>query len=268
MSEIRPGDRMPATVIIPARFSSTRFPGKPLVPLLGRPMIQHVYARARQARMVEGVWVATDDLRIARAVEGFGGRVVMTSSEHSTGTHRVLEAARIVGGDPVVNLQGDEPLIRPEQVDLVIQALEDDPEADVATLRVQSTDPREIGDPNCVKVVTDYRQHALYFSRSPIPFYRETEARDLQGREAVPCWGAVWVHVGIYAYRQRALEVISSLPPAPWEEAESLEQLRFLYWGLRVRVVPTSHRTVGVDIPEDVARAERLMQAELAQEGK
>lgn len=203
------------------------------------------------------VWVATEDIRIARVVEGFGGRVVMTSPEHPTGTHRVIEAQRKVGGDPVVNLQGDEPLIDPRQVDLVIKALEQDSKADVATLCVPSGDVLEIGDPNNVKVVMDHRQHAMYFSRAPIPFYRDGENA---GRNPSK---SAWIHVGIYAYRKTALEMIESLPPAPWEEAEKLEQLRFLYWGLCIKVVPTSQRTVGVDVPEDVAKVERLLLEEL-----
>jgi 3-deoxy-manno-octulosonate cytidylyltransferase (CMP-KDO synthetase) len=231
-------------------------------------MIQHVYERARQARRVKEVWVATDDIRIARAVEEFGGQVVMTSADHPTGTHRVLEASGVVGGDPVVNLQGDEPLIRPDQVDLVIQALEEDQDADVATLCTQSHNILEIKDPNTVKVVTDHKGHALYFSRAPIPFYRD--AHFSEGGDEAPgggCWGGAWIHVGIYAYTQRALEMIRSMARAPWEEAEKLEQLRFLYWGLRIRVVPTLHRTVGVDVPEDLARVERLLEAGLSREG-
>lgn len=229
-------------------------------------MVQHVYDRARRATLVEGVWVATDDERIARAVEAFGGKVVMTSAVHSTGTHRVIEAAGIVGGDPVINLQGDEPLIRPQQVDLVIQALDEDPEADVATLCVETRDKREIEDPNCVKVITDRMQRALYFSRSPIPFYREARPAHLFPEQAAPAWGAAWIHVGIYAYRRKALELMASLPPSPWELAESLEQLRFLYWGLKIKVLPTGHRTVGVDVPGDVGRVESIMRAQLSQE--
>lgn len=216
-------------------------------------MIQHVYERASKATGVRDVWVATEDIRIARVVEGFGGRAVMTSPEHPTGTHRVIEAQKIVGGDLVVNLQGDEPLIAPEQVELVIRALEEDPEADVATLCVLSNDSLEIRDPNNVKVVMDHRQHALYFSRAPIPFYRNGEGASR----------GAWLHVGMYAYKKKALEKIQSMPQAPWEEAEKLEQLRFLYWGLCIRVVPTQQRTVGVDVPEDALRVERLLLKEL-----
>lgn len=224
-------------------------------------MIQHVYERAQKAREVKEVWVATEDIRIARAVENFGGRAVMTSSEHPTGTHRVIEAQKMVGGDPVVNLQGDEPLIDPQQVDLVIRALEEDPSADVATLCALSRDSLEIEDPNNVKVVMDHKHYAMYFSRAPIPFYRD------EGSLGAGAPKSAWIHVGIYAYRKKALDKIQSLPTAPWEEAEKLEQLRFLYWGLCVKVIPTHQRTIGVDVPEDAARVERLLLQELGREG-
>lgn len=224
-------------------------------------MIQHVYERAQKAKEVKEVWVATEDIRIARVVEGFGGRALLTSPTHPTGTHRVIEAQRLVGGDPVVNLQGDEPLIDPQQVDLVIQALKEDTGADVSTLCVLSRDALEIEDPNNVKVVMDHRQHAMYFSRAPIPFYRDEEGSETGSSKSA------WIHVGIYAYTRKALELIESLAPAPWEEAEKLEQLRFLYWGLCIRVLPTRQRTIGVDVPEDIARVERLLLAELNREG-
>ncbi len=224
-------------------------------------MIQHVYERATKAKKVRDVWVATEDIRIARVVRGFGGKAVMTSPDHPTGTHRVMEAHKTVGGDPVVNLQGDEPLINPQQVDLVIEALEEDPHADVATLCALSSEATEIEDPNNVKVVMDHQQHALYFSRAPIPFYRDPEKLGLGKSKSA------WIHVGIYAYRKRALELIQSMLPAPWEEAEKLEQLRFLYWGLCIRVVPTSQRTIGVDVPEDAVKVEKLLWEELNREG-
>jgi 3-deoxy-manno-octulosonate cytidylyltransferase (CMP-KDO synthetase) len=248
---------MPATVVIPARFSSTRFPGKPLVSILGRPMVEHVYRRAEAARKASSVWVATDDERIARAVQEFGGKVVMTSKSHPTGTHRVLEAAKLVGGDLVVNLQADEPLIAPEQIDAVIDALEKDPHADLATLCRWTWDQDEIEDPNCVKVVMDHKWMALYFSRSPIPHLRAEKA---QGhRSSQPLRRGAWIHIGLYAYCRRAMEVIPLLPPCPWEDAEGLEQLRFLHWGLRIKVAPSNIRTIGVDVPEDVPKVERLL---------
>jgi 3-deoxy-manno-octulosonate cytidylyltransferase (CMP-KDO synthetase) len=251
-----------ATVIIPARYSSRRFPGKPITKILGKPMIQHVYMRAARAKRVRDVWVATDDHRIAEVVSGFGGNVIMTSPNHQSGTQRVFEASERVGGEYIVNLQGDEPLILPEQLDLLIAAMEEDPEADVFTLKVASTDPSELWDPNCVKVVVDHRGYALYFSRAPIPFYKGMW--EGAGAEGLPPqkWSKGWIHVGLYGYPRRSLETISSLPPCPWEEAEGLEQLRFLYWGLRIKVLDTEYRTIGVDVPEDVARVEERLQME------
>ncbi len=249
---------MPATVIIPARYASTRFPGKALAPLLGRPMIQHVYERAMESRAGQ-VWVATDDLRIAEAVRGFGGNVILTATHHASGTSRVVEAAQRVGGDPVVNLQGDEPLIQPSQIDQVIQAFEEDSEADVVTLRVSSMDPGAAWDPNRVKVVVDHRQRALYFSRAPIPYYRDASIPRGPVADDASCWGRAWIHVGLYAFSRRCLLAISQLPPCPWEEAEQLEQLRFLYWGYKVLVLETLHASVGVDVPEDLAQVERLL---------
>lgn len=250
---------MPATVIIPARFASSRFPGKPLAPLLGKPMIQHVYERARAAETVDEVIVATDDPRIEEAVRGFGGRAVFTDPGHPSGTHRVIEAAQEAEGDPVVNLQGDEPLISPHQIDQVVRALDLESEAHIATLGVPSTDPREIWNPNCVKVVTDHRGFAHYFSRSPIPFYREKAKVDGEGLIPFAGWGRAWIHVGLYGYRREILPQLAQLPPCPWEEAEQLEQLRFLYWGYRILVEETDHRTVGVDLPEDLEKVERLL---------
>jgi 3-deoxy-manno-octulosonate cytidylyltransferase (CMP-KDO synthetase) len=253
---------MVATVIIPARYASTRFPGKPLAPLLGQPMIQHVYRRAQEAKRVGQVWVATDDERIAEAVRGFGGNVLMTSPDHPSGTHRVVEAAQAVGGDPVLNLQGDEPLIRAEQIDQVVAALEEDPESDIATLCVASNDAGEIWSPHSVKVVTDHGGRALYFSRAPIPFYREAWLRRGAG-ETVPCvWGTAWIHIGLYGFRREAMDLLCSLPASPWDGAEQLEQLRFLHWGLRIRVAQTAHRTMGVDVPEDLKRVEEILASE------
>jgi 3-deoxy-manno-octulosonate cytidylyltransferase (CMP-KDO synthetase) len=216
-------------------------------------MIQHVYERAREARGVGQVWVATDDERIARAVESFGGSVLLTSADHPSGTHRVIEASKRVEGDPVLNLQGDEPLILPKQIEQVVEALEGDEAAHIATLCVATRDPQEIFSPHNVKVVVDHREHALYFSRAPIPFYRG--ARIEEG------WGMAWLHIGLYGFRREVLGKISQLPPCPWDEAEQLEQLRFLYWGYRIRVVETLHRTHGVDRPEDLEIVERALMA-------
>lgn len=250
---------MPATVIIPARYASTRFPGKALAPLLGKPLIQHVYERAMESRLAGEVWVATDDLRIVEAVKRFGGNVILSKAQHATGTSRVVEAAERIGGDPVVNLQGDEPMILPDQIDQVIQALEEDPELDVVTLRVPSGDARSAWDPNCVKVVVDHRQRALYFSRAPIPYYRDASLPLGTAGDDACSWGHTWIHVGLYGFSRRCLLALSHLPPCPWEEAERLEQLRYLYWGYNILVLETPQPTIGVDVPEDLARVERLL---------
>jgi len=258
---------MPATVIIPARFASKRFPGKPLAPLLGKPMIQHVYQQALEAKMTSEVWVATDDSRIAEVVRDFGGRVILTSTQHNSGTDRVFEAAQNLESDLVLNLQGDEPLIVPEQLDQVIKALEEDPKADIATLRVATRDLDEILSPNCVKVVVDHHQYALYFSRAPIPFYRVYWDSKAPETEWPDTWGTAWIHIGLYGFRRAAIDMISSFSASPWEEAEQLEQLRFLYWGCKIRVVETNHKTFGVDIPEDLRRAEQALIDGMAGDG-
>lgn len=210
--------------------------------------------------------MATDDERIAKTVKDFGGKVLMTSKEHPTGTHRVLEAAAKLGGNPVVNLQGDEPLITPEQIDSVIEALEEDPEADIATLCRWTRDREEIYDPNCVKVVMDHRWRAMYFSRSPIPHFRTPGSKGDSKRDSAS--EGAWIHIGLYAYSTRARDVIPLLPHCPWEEAEGLEQLRFLHWGLRIKVAVSKTKTIGVDVPEDVPKVERLLMAGFGKEGK
>ncbi|MEO5355273.1 MAG: 3-deoxy-manno-octulosonate cytidylyltransferase [Magnetococcus sp. XQGC-1] len=236
-------------VIIPARFASSRLPGKPLLDLGGKPMIRHVYERAMQAD-VAAVWVATDDPRIFAAVQGFGGRAVMTSPDHHSGTDRVAEAARGLGAAIVVNLQGDEPLLDPRLIDLVAAPLRADPAIDMATVAHPFCDPDEVRDPNVVKVVCDRRGFALYFSRLPIPF-----DRDDQGLA-----GLRLRHVGLYAYRSDFLQTFSRLPPTELEQRERLEQLRALEHGYAIRVVPVeSGVAVGVDTPDDAERVRALL---------
>ncbi len=227
--------------VIPARFESTRFPGKPLADLDGRPMIEHVYRRAA-ASAVDAVVVATDDRRIAIAVERFGGVVRMTRASHRTGTDRIAEVAEDLPCDIVVNLQGDEPLMDPEDIDAAVDLLRHDPAAVMATLRRAITDPAELTDPNVVKVVTDLEGNALYFSRVPIPFGRP-----------------IYKHVGLYAYRRAFLLEFARLSPTPLERAETLEQLRALEHGFRIRTVDTKHDSIGVDTPEDLDRVRRVL---------
>ena len=237
---------MRVVVVIPARFGSTRLPGKPLLRETGKYLVQHVYERAAAAAVPAAVVVATDDDRIRAAVEGFGGTAVMTRPDHPSGTDRVAEVAARLDADAVVNLQGDEPLFDPAAVDLLC-GLVADPAADVATLAAPIRDPAAYRSPHCVKVVCDDRGRALYFSRSPIPHVRDGDP-DLA---ADPPFALQ--HLGVYAYRRDALLRLAAAPPHRLELAEKLEQLRVLGAGgtIRVGVVPHAHR--GIDTPEDYA---------------
>lgn len=241
---------MPALIVIPARYASTRFPGKALAPLNGKPLIQHVYERSQGARLADSVVVATDDERILKAVEAFGGRAVMTSPAHPTGTDRVAEVAARSEYDIIVNVQGDEPLIRPEIIDSAIRLL-DDARASIGTLAKRTAKPREILDPNVVKVVTDAEGFALYFSRAPIPYDRN--AWQGLGAKSITK-GAVYKHIGLYAYRREALLRLAALSPSRLEQTEKLEQLRALEHGMRIKVGITEYETTGVDTPEDLER--------------
>jgi 3-deoxy-manno-octulosonate cytidylyltransferase (CMP-KDO synthetase) len=235
--------------IIPARFGSTRLPGKPLSDIHGKPMIQHVYERARRARGLERVLVATDDERIAVAVRGFGGEAVMTSRDHETGTDRLAEAARATDAAIVVNVQGDEPMLDPSAIEAAVQPLS------LPLLKLE-----EMLSPSVVKVVADARGDALYFSRSPIPFVRLPGADARAAAEQAVASGLARKHVGLYVYRREALLRFAALPPSPLERAEGLEQLRALANGIRIRVVPAEGDAgVAVDTPEDLDRVRALM---------
>ncbi len=242
--------------IIPARYASTRFPGKPLARLGGKPIVQHVYERAKQ--VFERVAVATDDARIADAVEAFGGRAVMTSDKHRSGTDRAAEAYHKLGGredDIVVNIQGDEPFVSAEQLEAV-KALFDNPATEIATLVKPfpvNTSWQVLANPNTPKVVLAQDGTALYFSRSVIPYLRGEEQKE---------WAAhhiYYKHIGLYAYRASALLRITALPAGDLEQAESLEQLRWLENGLRIRTAITQIETIGIDTPEDLQRAQQYL---------
>lgn len=238
---------MRTLIVIPARYASSRFPGKPLVELEGKPMVQHVYERAREARLADDVVVATDDIRIFEAVRGFGGTAIMTSPDHPSGTDRLVEVSRLMPADAYVNVQGDEPLIRPADIDAVIQALADDPALGAATLS-HPISAREAQDPNAVKVVTAHDGAALYFSRSPIPYPRDGEE------------GLVYQkHIGLYGYRADVLARYAGLPASPLEQTEKLEQLRLLQAGIRMRVLETTRTGPGVDTPGCLERAKAHM---------
>ncbi|MDY0389931.1 3-deoxy-manno-octulosonate cytidylyltransferase [Desulfobulbus oligotrophicus] len=241
--------------IIPARYHSNRFEGKPLALIQGRPMIQHVVERAWQVSVLTEVVVATDDERIAQAVTSFGGRWVMTRRDHATGTDRLAEAAHLLAledQDIVVNIQGDQPVFPPEVIEQVVGPLVDDPSLPMSTLIYKIIRPEEIPDPNHVKTVFDCRGNALYFSRAPIPFQRDADGTQQP---------AYYKHLGVYAYRKNFLTTFVGLPEGKWEQCEKLEQLRALEFGYTVRVVLTEYDSVEVDTFKDLERVEQLLPA-------
>jgi len=236
--------------VIPARYPSSRFEGKPLARLAGRPMIQHVYERAKQSALLSELVVATDDQRIFDAVTAFGGDCVMTSPDHPSGTDRVAEVARARESDIVVNIQGDEPFLSPTTLDEIVAPFATDATLPMSTARRRITDRETLEDPNVVKVVVDRRGDALYFSRSIIPHPRRAEPY------------AAWEHIGLYAYRRGFLLDLAKLEPTELERTEALEQLRVLEHGFRIRVVETeSHIGLSVDTPADLERAERFIRS-------
>ena len=241
-------------VIIPARYESTRLPGKPLADLNGQPMIQHVYERARLARGIDRVLVATDDERIRSAVAAFGGEVAMTDRGHASGTDRIAEVARSLDVDVVVNVQGDLPLLDPAMVDAAVTPLRADAGLPMATIKTAIHSRDEMEDPNVVKVVTDRDGYALYFSRSALP-YRSEGGGALGDR-----------HIGLYAYRREFLLRFARLAPTPLEQAERLEQLRALEWGFRIKVAAVAEAAVEVDTAADLDRA-RAVLADAARHG-
>jgi 3-deoxy-manno-octulosonate cytidylyltransferase (CMP-KDO synthetase) len=235
-------------VVIPARYESSRLPGKALADIGGLPMIQHVYERARQARHASAVIVATDDERIADAVRSFGGEVRMTAASHRSGTDRLAEVAASIDCDIIINVQGDEPLIEPEMIDEAVAPFAGDSGLRMSTLRRRIEDPEDFANPNVTKVVVDRDGYALYFSRSPIPYAR----RDGQAAPA-------WRHVGLYVYRRDCLLELSRLEPTVLEQSEALEQLRALEHGIRIKVIETTFDSIGVDTPDDLTRVRRLV---------
>ncbi len=239
---------MPDVVaIIPARYGSTRFPGKVLADIHGKPLIQHVYEHVVQATEVSRTVVATEDKRILDIVTGFGGEAVMTSPDHKSGTDRVCEAAEITGGDIILNIQGDEPLIEPDVIDMVCARLVDDDDIVCSTAASPIIDKGVYENPNAVKVVIDLKGRALYFSRSPLPFYRNGKYR------------GAYLHAGIYAFRRDFLEQYALLEQTLLEKAEKLEQLRILEHGHKIGVVLTESGSYGVDTEDDLALVQRLM---------
>ena len=238
-----------AIVIIPARWASTRFPGKPLVKLHGKPLVQHVWERAGRAKRVGRIIIATDDMRIAEAAFDFGAEVALTSPKHPTGTDRLAEVVQqLKSASIILNVQGDEPDIAPSTIDRLAEALQDDPKLGMVTAANPLTDPADVQDPNVVKVVTDLAGRALYFSRSIIPYDRDSRG------------GVKYLrHQGIYGYRRKVLLAFVKWKPTPLEQAEKLEQLRALEHGIAIGVIVVRRESVGVDVPGDVAKAERAL---------
>jgi 3-deoxy-manno-octulosonate cytidylyltransferase (CMP-KDO synthetase) len=241
--------------IVPARYASTRLPGKALELIAGKPMIEHVYRRASSASRVNAVVVATDDQRIADAVTAFGGVAVMTSAAHRTGTDRLAEVAASLSSDIIVNVQGDEPLVDSTAIDACVRSLIEHPGDVMSTVRRRLEDD-EAGNPAVVKVVVDPEDHALYFSRAPIPFRRDPNGG---GGDHPGLQTPRWAHLGLYGYRRAFLLALAHLAPTPLEQAESLEQLRVLEHGYRIRCVESGSFSLGVDTPDDLARVRAML---------
>ncbi len=264
---------MRTIAVIPARFHSERLPGKPLADLGGRPLVEHVYRRSSEARLIDRVLVATDDSRIRDAVTSFGGECVLTSPNHPSGTDRVAEAVADIEVDLVVNIQGDEPFLEAQDIDLVVGACQPSETGPViATLASPIATPEEFSDPNTVKVVVDRRGFALYFSRAPIPFVATTQMsgdtrrpRFDQGEDAG--LGSCFKHVGLYVYPKPVLQELTRFEPSPLERIERLEQLRALENGIPIRVEITESVSVGIDTPADLKRARELLRKLCSQSG-
>ena len=258
---------MKTTAIIPARYSSTRLPGKPLIEINGKPLIQYVYERVRLSS-VQQVIVATDDERIASAVREFGGEAVLTSPRHRSGTERVAEVAALMESDIVVNVQGDEPLIQPEDIDRAIAPFSHDPSIMVTTLITPLVNGADLYNPHVVKVVVDHNGFALYFSRSPIPHNRNLlEKADDEPRKGFELIKKLtkkelrdyWQHIGLYVFRRGFLLKITALPPSQLERKERLEQLRILENGFKMKTVIVSTPSIGIDTPADVERFKSMI---------
>ena len=261
---------MKIAIVIPARFKSTRFEGKPLALICGRPMIQHVYEKAKQANLADLVIVATDDKRIYDTVKGFGGTVYMTSPNHKTGTDRIVEVAKNIDCQWIINLQGDEPLIDPGVIDLLAGEMFGFPKEKMLSLMRPVSNNAEFLNPNVVKVVTDHNNYALYFSRAPIPYPKgkTIEISDFEQRPGnSPIFPKrAFIHCGIYSYRKGFLLSIPDMKPSVLEEVEGLEQLRILANGFNIKMVMTEYRSIGVDTPGDINKVEKIIKQNLMPE--
>ena len=237
--------------VIPARYRSTRLAGKVLLPIDGKPLVQHVYEKACQSKKLEEVWIATDDPRVQDAAARFGAKCIMTSASHRSGTDRIAEVISEVEAERVVNLQADEPLLEAAMIDTLLEGMEKDSSIQMATLCHAIVDERDLANPNVVKVVRDVEGNALYFSRHPIPYVREHSSK-----EDNP-WRK---HIGIYTYTKPFLATWKQLKPTPLEKLEGLEQLRVLEHGFRIRVFDSPYETLGVDTMEDLERVKRILE--------
>lgn len=241
--------------IIPARYSSVRFEGKVLADIFGKPMIQHVWERAKQSLLLEDLVIACDDERVADVAKVFGAKVVLTAKGHSSGTDRISEVVNPLDVKIVINIQGDEPLIHPMMIDAVVQALIDDHEISLATLMKKIEDPKELDDPHVVKVAVDKNNFALYFSRAKIPYLADNSL------VKSPVY---YKHIGLYGYTKDFLFIYKNLPPSNLEKIEQLEQLRVLEEGFRIKVIETKYDTIGVDTPEDLEKVKQYLKKERA----
>lgn len=241
---------MKVIAIIPARFASTRFPGKPLAQIHGMPMIERVYRNVEKSKLINEVWVAADDERIHQAVTSFGGNCIMTSQTHQTGTDRLAEAVNKLTADLIINVQGDEPLIQGVMLDELVQPFMSDPSLDIATFKTKITHVEDVLDSNIVKVITDASGNAIYFSRSPIPYNRDNREIDY------------YKHIGVYAYKSDFLKKYVDMPQSSLELAESLEQLRALENGTTIKVIETNCELISVDTPEDLNRVNQYLASE------
>jgi 3-deoxy-manno-octulosonate cytidylyltransferase (CMP-KDO synthetase) len=253
---------MRISAVIPARYGSTRFEGKPLAHILGKPMIQHVYERVSESKLINDVIVATDDQRILEAVQGFGGKGVMTSRDHTTGSDRVAEVARNLRSGIIVNVQGDEPLIRGSIIDKAIRPLLTDDTISISTLMTEINEVKDWLNPHIVKVVVDHKNFALYFSRSPIPFPRDLHIDRLESnpfgtRRPLP--KRIFKHIGVYIYPRAFLLKFTKMKPTPLEKLEKLEQLRALENGYRIKLTPVQYEPICVDTPEDLQKVEEFL---------
>ena len=240
--------RIAAVGIIPVRYESSRFRGKVLADIGGKPMIQHVWEKAQKAALLDDLIVAVDDERVMNAVRSFGGKAVLTSTKHRSGTDRINEAVKKIETDVVINIQSDEPMLEPAMIDALITALSDDENLAMVTLRKRIHDAAQIQDPNIVKVVVDNNDYAIYFSRSPVPYNRSASTAAI-----------VYKHIGLYGYRKSFLSVFSNLPVSLLENIEGLEQLRALENGYKIKALETQNDTIGVDTPEDLEKVRLVL---------